>query len=329
MTSDEDDTMNIKSFIIAYICCLFLYPMDTAASYLPFVESGKEWYNNIMLNFDSGVFPANSVFYGEYEMVYDTATILEKEYQRLLIDIDYISGGVKRKINTIYPITPLRGEMFIAIREEQGKVYAVKEQYIDLLKALFPPDLPYYVAPEDYYMSEADDENEVLLYDFTLEEGQRYPCIGEVYVATVSSLTTQDGLTRKVMMLTNGAVLVEGIGCVNSIGGIIVYQNYEVISMDLSGGDGSGKEAYARLSSCYTRDDAGFHFQYRDEVDGQFLNTLTAIRDLPAQSSAGDSYKSSIFNPQSSIYFDLSGRRLSAPPAKGMYIEDKRVKMRE
>ena len=38
---------------------------------------------------------------------------------------------------------------------------------------------------------------------------------------------------------------------------------------------------------------------------------------------------SSIFNPQSSIYYDLSGRRLSAPPAKGLYIQDKRVKIRE
>ena len=56
---------------------------------------------------------------------------------------------------------------------------------------------------------------------------------------------------------------------------------------------------------------------------------LTAIRDLPAQPSFKDSHKSSILNPQSSIYYDLSGRRLSAPPSKGMYIQDKRVKIRE
>lgn len=35
---------------------------------------------------------------------------------------------------------------------------------------------------------------------------------------------------------------------------------------------------------------------------------------------------SSIFRPQPSIYYDLSGRRLSAPPAKGMYIEDGKLK---
>ena len=42
-----------------------------------------------------------------------------------------------------------------------------------------------------------------------------------------------------------------------------------------------------------------------------------------------DKGHSSIFNPQSSIYYDISGRRLSAPPAKGMYIQDKRVKIKE
>ena len=38
---------------------------------------------------------------------------------------------------------------------------------------------------------------------------------------------------------------------------------------------------------------------------------------------------SKISNPQSSIIYDLQGRRLSAPPAKGLYIQDKRVKIRE
>ena len=51
---------------------------------------------------------------------------------------------------------------------------------------------------------------------------------------------------------------------------------------------------------------------------------ITAIHDLPAQSAANS--KAQV--PTSNIY-DLSGRRLSAPPAKGMYIQDKRVKIRE
>lgn len=66
---------------------------------------------------------------------------------------------------------------------------------------------------------------------------------------------------------------------------------------------------------------------YQDDFEVNRLNAhipdcLTAIRNLPAQPSAEDSCKSSIFNPQFSIYSDLSGRHLSAPPAKGIYIEN-------
>ena len=38
---------------------------------------------------------------------------------------------------------------------------------------------------------------------------------------------------------------------------------------------------------------------------------------------------SSFVNRHSSSLYDLQGRRLSAPPARGMYIRDKRVKSRE
>ena len=47
----------------------------------------------------------------------------------------------------------------------------------------------------------------------------------------------------------------------------------------------------------------------------------TAIRDIPQSPSQPAA--------QSPSYYDLQGRRLSAPPAWGMYIQDKRVKIRE
>ena len=37
-----------------------------------------------------------------------------------------------------------------------------------------------------------------------------------------------------------------------------------------------------------------------------------------------DKGHSSIFTPQPSIYYDLSGRRLSTPPTRGIYIKDGR-----
>jgi len=54
----------------------------------------------------------------------------------------------------------------------------------------------------------------------------------------------------------------------------------------------------------------------------------TAIRDIPQSPSNPDAH-SSFVNRHSSSLYDLQGRRLSAPPARGMYIQDKRVKIRE
>ena len=76
------------------------------------------------------------------------------------------------------------------------------------------------------------------------------------------------------------------------------------------------------LVRCYVGDDVLYLNQ---AYYSQWIPT--AIRDLPAQPATEDS--GSMFNVQRSTYYDLSGRRLSAPPAKGMYIQDKRVKIRE
>ena len=52
--------------------------------------------------------------------------------------------------------------------------------------------------------------------------------------------------------------------------------------------------------------------------------------DLRALISSIHSIESSqASNSSSAYYYDLSGRRLSAPPAKGMYIQDKRVKIKK
>ena len=59
--------------------------------------------------------------------------------------------------------------------------------------------------------------------------------------------------------------------------------------------------------------------------DSSLLNS-TAIRDIP-QSPSQPGAQSSFVNRHSSSLYDLQGRRLSAPPAKGMYIQDKRVKI--
>ena len=76
------------------------------------------------------------------------------------------------------------------------------------------------------------------------------------------------------------------------------------------------------LVHCYVGDDVLYLNQ---AYYSQWIST--AIRDLPAQPAAKDS--GSKIQVSGSKIYDLQGRRLSAPPARGMYIQDKRVKIRE
>ena len=58
------------------------------------------------------------------------------------------------------------------------------------------------------------------------------------------------------------------------------------------------------------------------------MTDATAIRDIPQSPSQPDA-NSSFVNRHSSSFYDLQGRRLSAPPARGMYIQDKRVEKKD
>ena len=198
----------------------------------------------------------------------------------------------------------------INIREEEGRIFADRSMYEQFIHELFP-------QKEDIYLGTTVDPEEVLLYDFNLQKGDAYPCQGDVTVQETALVTTLFGTKHRVQYLSNGATLIEGIGCVNSIGGIIAYQNTELTGHLSKPAVSWSTET--KLIAEFQEINWGNH--------GLNFFDFTAIRDLPAQPATGDS--GSMFNVQRSTYYDLSGRRLSAPPAKGMYIEDKRVKIRE
>lgn len=193
----------------------------------------------------------------------------------------------------------------INIREKGGRVYAVKSMYEQFIHELFP-------QKSDIYLGKADDPDEVLLYDFNLQTGDVYPCPGYVTVQKTEIVSTYFGTRHRIQYLSNGAMLVEGIGCVNSIGGIIAYQNTELT--------GHLKQP-------------AFSWSTETEMFGEFFCAYWSEHGIDLWNlSPIPSHISSPLNlPKSSAhkYYDLSGRRLSAPPAKGMYIEDKRVKIRE
>ena len=88
------------------------------------------------------------------------------------------------------------------------------------------------------------------------------------------------------------------------------------------------------LNTDLTKYAAGTYTLLVENADEAYTATLSigegnGIKEIENEGWNNEKGHSSIFNHQFSIYYDLSGRRLSAPPAKGLYIQDKRVKIRE
>ena len=274
-----------------FVLFLLLMPAHANGQTDCMFELGMSWHYSFCYS-NPPIYYPDSVFAIEEWVVNGSETINEKLYQQLFRHGDFY------KVKEMWRPTLDRNTINfkLSVREENGHVYAIKGQYLQFLRQLYPQDLHPDITP--FYVAEAEDETEVLLYDFTLHEGDTYPCIGDVKVEEVLQQKTADGVKRKVLKLSNGVIVMEGVGCLNSIGGLIIYQNMEGLSETFQ----SGNSAYAYLVRCWQTD---------SRVD-RYLNQTTAIRDLPSNQS----------RPTSNNLYDLSGRLLSAPPAKGIFIQD-------
>ena len=144
-----------------------------------------------------------------------------------------------------------------------------------------------------------------LLYDFTLGLGEKYPCLGDVIVERVDTITTRDGLVRRVQHLSNGLVIVEGVGCVNSPLGPFAYQCW-TDTLSASGKYGRGwLESYVKDGEVvFDKDDLRALGLY----DGGTVAVKEAATPPPT--------------PNANNTYDLQGRRLQAPPVQGVYIRN-------
>ena len=465
----NDDIMNIKSFIIAYICCLFLYPIDMTASYLPFVEEGKRWkydhflseslpdrnyffwyylqgdttiagqeclklyveneYNEGSIQYAGSLYETvKRVFWfkpgqNEATLLYDFGAsigdeiLLQGYYAAHILSIDSVTdgGGTYRSFR-LAPTTdkdnPTSGELYeftwlegvggnanlltyngfglnnilrtcevngdtlyqwkqpkatapgyheMAIEgktwhyihhyEDETGVHDVPFSYVVKGDTLVADRFPYkklyrqdasgetYIgmmeeygrtlnvryADNDYwqvnYQFGRDDIGRVFDWDSKYGRGRVYWMLNAIDTITVGDSdfrrltflqkTIQGGTEGQLTHIDDDdeiwhEIWIEGVG-----------SQYSGVERPIH--EAQPQDDCTYLVSCYEKGKCIF----------TAADFSTAIRNLSAQPSAGDSYKSSIFNPQSSIYYDLSGRRLSAPPAKGMYIQDGRVKIKE
>ena len=199
-----------------------------------------------------------------------------------------------------FPIDHSRRDM-IGIREEGGRVYINQLEYMALLN-ISPWNL---VGDKNYIPYEKTADGELVIYDYNMQVGDRYPYIegyDVVSVTNVETLTTQDAVCRRLLTLSNGYKLLEGIGCLNSPGMFFFYLNPLVW------------EYYdkARLTMWgYSNNDP---YSAESLFDNGDKNTSVLEQMVQHHIPIGN-------------VFDLEGRYLAAPPKKGVYIENGRKRV--
>ena len=193
------------------------------------------------------------------------------------------------------------GEMYafaepcVGIREANGKVFAEYESYMALTREVrtgVEGELPFLVT----------EDKEILLYDYTVGVGDKYPTsdvCAPIFVSSVETVTISDGMKRKLITLDNGLELLEGIGCLNSNGLLLHY--------------------------LYT---SGHWFQ--DYYGNKILHKLCMyykngilVYDSAAKNNGIALQRT---QPQQPVLlrYDLSGRRFFGIPDKGIYIQNGR-----
>lgn len=265
-----------------YVLLSLVLSLNLHAQNMGMLSGVPQWkycfiYNGCMevptFNRIEGAFEANGKTY-------------HKLYQFEMVFVDDETTGFAE-----YPIYS------IGVREESGKVYAYQKDYASVEKRL--RDVEYFKTDVSPYLLTGDDE--VMLYDFTLKEGDTYPAspeFGPIIVNSIEVIRTADGADRKLFTLSNGIKILEGVGCLNTDDVIFYLYDHHTFFED---GDG-----YYTLWS-YTKD--GNIIYHIDD----YTDTLNDLRSIINKTPS---------NPSS--LFDLQGRRLTAVPARGLYIKDGR-----
>jgi hypothetical protein len=265
---------------------------------MPFLHEGKAWmlyYTNFFYK-ERYQHPSHE----DWLMIKDKEIIGKKEYFLLQLEvrtIDSNTHGWEKKSaisSSNYDGEKNDDRLFVHVREDKGRVFVLKDDYISFCFS------KYGIGP-DISSMQADEEDEILLYDFNLQVGDTYPSPDHVTVEETGDIT-YEGSSYPYQLLSNSLLIVEGVGCVNSFGGIIAYQSAPAFG---------NFDRYATfLNFVIVEDDQKEIFQYLNVVSENLLLGIC----------------NNYFNnhPEVSSIHDLQGRPLNGAPQKGVYIKDGR-----
>ena len=228
----------------------------------------------------------------------------------------WVSHDTPNRIKPLTTFRPDRRFYSIGIRLEDGKVYTNFEDFCEYQNFRFNYDYFYqccwsFSDPNylPYHLTE--DGSELILYDYTMEVGDGFRHVDghdDITVVEKDTVAYADDVPRRRLTLSNGLIIIEGMGCINSNGMLIDWLNpAEEYQSNFTYLDYCADDWNKPFNIIYTHEDSGLHV-----VD----TNPAGIEPLQASES-----------PSGHAIFDLQGRRLSAPLSKGIYIQDGRKRI--
>lgn len=194
----------------------------------------------------------------------------------------------------------------LAVRREGGRVYVNYKQYIEYIIRLYDGEFlnPSFGNP-DYIPYHKTADGELILYDYNMKVGDRFCTVegyDDIWVAAKDSVLFSDGKQHCRLTLSNGIILIDGIGCINSNGRLFDYLN--------------PAEQY-RNNYTYLK------LVCDDNGNKIYEDSITKVKEL----EIAGVHSGRISHITSSLY-DLQGRRLSKEPAHGVYIQNGRKRIK-
>ena len=189
----------------------------------------------------------------------------------------------------------------LGIRREGGCVYVNYNQYVEYLTRSYDGETfnPSFGNP-NYIPYHLTVDGELILYDYNKQVGDKYRTVegyDDIWITAKDSVTISDGKRHCRLTLSNGLVLIEGIGCINSNGRLIDYLN---------------------PAKQYWNSFTYLKYVYDDNGNTLYGNTTTKVKESDV---LGISEKRAPIN--SFVLYDFQGRMMQHPN-KGIYIQNGR-----
>ena len=293
--------------------------MDIQAQYNTMLGKGASYWEYLLIEPESFWFqqqrPEGSFMF----VTYGEKTINGKNYTPLYICFETMGARSLQNSTIDKPkFFPIYDQLMVfAIREEGGRIYVDKDDYMEYLngnRVLQPKPV------SSTILYPVTDEGEVVLYDFNMQVGDKFPVIEgreTVFVEGIETITCKDDTERKLFHLSNGCDIIEGIGAVNGAGFLVGYlgenrkwfsiQHLCVFSKNIDMGL-SREEGLANANLIYS-----CSYEEALEQSKEKIDHYTNVKSIYGN---GSKNRACIFN--------LQGRRLTTQPQRGVYIRDGR-----